>query len=76
LNVEQVRNWSDIVTSSDGSIVSALDYGGTIHISKNYGVTWSSVSTAKNWFCLALSSDGSRMTSCVYHDYIYLQQYF
>ena len=76
LNVEQVRYWSDIVTSSDGSIVSALDYGGTIHISKNYGVTWSSVSTAKNWFCLALSSDGSRMTSCVYHDYIYLQQYF
>jgi len=55
----------DIAVSSNGKYLTAIVYGGFIHISSNYGITWTQVATSLNWLGIAMSNDGKIQTAIV-----------
>jgi hypothetical protein len=65
------RNWYGVASNSDGRVISAIDYGGFIYTSTNYGVSWSANNLSRNWSCIACSSDGSKIVAGIYGGQIY-----
>jgi hypothetical protein len=65
-----LTNWPEIVSSSDGSKLVAInnaneDGGGGIWISTNSGTNWIQTSAPTNsaWSCIACSSDGTKLAA-------------
>ena len=61
------RNWLDVDISSDGSTIVAIDSGGKVYKSINYGSTWSIIGDSdlnadKLWRNVTISGDGRYMT--------------
>jgi photosystem II stability/assembly factor-like uncharacterized protein len=59
--------WESIASSSDGSKLAAVNYGGGIYTSANGGSTWilTSAPNNLNWKSIASSSDGSKLAAGV-----------
>ena len=58
--------WSAIAMSSDGSLQTAVIYGGGIYTSSDYGVNWIlSDSTIRNYSGVAMSADGQLIIATV-----------
>jgi photosystem II stability/assembly factor-like uncharacterized protein len=66
--------WNSIASSSDGTQLAAVVYGGKIWTSTNSGLTWSNNnnSTNQNWNSIASSSNGTQLAAVVYPGYIYI----
>jgi hypothetical protein len=73
-----VANWRGIDSSSDGKMIVAGRFGGTMHISNDYGVTWAAVTGAGsgNWYAIDVIGDGKDIFAASYggnlqisHDY-------
>jgi photosystem II stability/assembly factor-like uncharacterized protein len=70
------RNWLDVDISSDGSTIVAIDSGGKVYKSINYGSTWSIIgdsdlNTDKLWRNVTISGDGRYMTLLQDNGFIY-----
>ena len=69
--------WLSIASSSDGSMLAAVDNGsnpgGYIWTSSNYGVDWTQqiASGSRKWISIASSSDGTKLAAVVNGGYIY-----
>lgn len=61
------RNWRSIAMSSDGSYQTAIEEGGEIYVSTNYGVTWHYVDNPllidKQWESVSVSATGQYQTA-------------
>jgi len=59
------RNWQSITSSSDGTKLAAVEYGGDIWTSTNSGATWTDRSAAgsRNWQSITSSSDGTKLAA-------------
>ena len=71
--------WLSVASSSDGSHLAAVVYGGGIYTSTNFGVTWTwqtSAPTGAAWCSVASSSDGSHLAAMVYPGGIYTSTNF
>ena len=79
------RNWINIVSSSNGSILLASTYTATYPItdtgklykSIDYGVTWTELTAAgtRKWrYGIAISGDGSKMIAADYSGYLYISR--
>jgi len=66
------RKFYAISGSSDGSVLFAAAYSGTVWRSDDYGETWSQMSGNKKWFALASSSDGTRVAAVPYAKNMYI----
>lgn len=58
--------------SSDGSYQTAIHYGGQIHTSSDYGVSWTARDSSRNWYDVELSPTGQYQTVVVYNGLIYI----
>ena len=65
------RGWIAVTSSSDGSKLAAVVYGGRIYSSVNSGLTWTSHASNQNWSSIASSSDGTRLVAVVNGGQIY-----
>ena len=70
------RNWLDVDISSDGSTIVAIDSGGKVYKSINYGSTWSIIGDSdlnadKLWRNVTISGDGRYMTLLQDNGFIY-----
>ena len=67
------RSWRGVASSSDGTKLVAIVYGGYIYTSTDSGVTWTARTSAgsRHWRWLASSSDGTKLVATVYGGYIY-----
>jgi len=70
------RNWLDVDISSDGSTIVAIDNGGKVYKSINYGSTWSIIGDSdlnadKLWRNVTISGDGRYMTLLQDNGFIY-----
>ncbi len=65
------KGWQSVASSSSGSHLAAVAFGGDIFTSANSGATWTDVSTGnsaitnQNWLSVASSSDGSHLVAVV-----------
>jgi hypothetical protein len=67
------RGWTDVAISSNGTIITALDYGGFIYVSTNGGVNWTARGTLQlAWQAVAMSSNGVIQTAVDYFGRIYV----
>jgi photosystem II stability/assembly factor-like uncharacterized protein len=66
-NSAGARPWVSIASSSDGSHLAAVVYGGDIWTSADGGATWTNRSSAgaRPWVSIASSSDGSHLAAVV-----------
>jgi hypothetical protein len=52
-------DWQAVATNSDGSVITAAMYDGSIYVSLDSGNTWiETFSTSSRWFDIAMSSSG------------------
>ncbi len=68
---DSTREWRRVASSSDGSKLVAVVYGGQIYTSTDYGVTWTARESARNWYGVASSSDGTKLVAVVNGGQIY-----
>ena len=63
-----------ITSSSDGSKLAAVVYGGSIYTSTNGGMSWTltSAPSSLSWQCITSSSDGSKLAAVVLGGGIYI----
>jgi len=64
-------NWQSVASSSDGSKLVGVVYGGQVYTSTDFGVTWTARASAQNWFTVASSSDGSKLVAAAAVGQIY-----
>jgi photosystem II stability/assembly factor-like uncharacterized protein len=60
------RNWSGVSISSTGQYQSAVDSGGLLYISNDYGNNWTNIYddvNYKNWTSIAVSANGKYQTA-------------
>jgi hypothetical protein len=59
--------WTSITSSSDGTKLAAVVYGGYIYTSTDSGVTWiaRSVAGQRNWMSITSSADGTKLAAVV-----------
>ena len=71
--VASSSGWPSITSSSDGTKLAAVHYGGYIYTSTDSGVSWTATSTdaTRNWYSITSSSDGTKLAAVVYNGYIY-----
>ncbi len=72
---ESARNWSAIASSSDGTKLAAVVFGGQIYTSTDSGVTWTARESARKWRAIASSSDGTKLAAVVSGGQIYTGVY-
>jgi hypothetical protein len=67
------RVWRGITSSSDGTKLAAVVYGGNIYTSTDSGATWTAQTNAgsRNWRSITSSSDGTKLAAAVFGGYIY-----
>ena len=67
------HNWHSITSSSDGTKLAAVVYGGYIYTSTDSGVNWTAqtASGSRDWNAITSSSDGTKLTAAVNPGYIY-----
>ncbi len=70
------RNWIDVDISSEGATIVAIDNGGKVYRSTNYGSTWAIVgdddlNVDKLWRNVSISGDGRYMTLLQDNGFIY-----
>jgi photosystem II stability/assembly factor-like uncharacterized protein len=70
------RNWLDIAVTSDGQYMLAIESGGKIYISSNYGSNWnivtdSTVNIDASWRNVAISATGRHMSILRDNGFIY-----
>lgn len=68
-----VKPWKDITSSSNGSIIVALEnMNGYIYISNDYGASWiEKTNLVRNWSFVDSSADGSKIVAAANGSYIY-----
>jgi len=70
------RNWDSVAMSSDGHYQTAIESGGDIYTSSNYGITWAFVNNDtvidKQWESISLSATGQYQTALEQYGYVYL----
>ena len=66
-------NWQSVASSSDGTKLVAVVYGGYIYTSADSGSTWTQRTSdaTRNWQSVASSSDGTKLVAVVFNGYIY-----
>jgi photosystem II stability/assembly factor-like uncharacterized protein len=65
--------WRSIAMSSNGKYQSAVvGASGQIHISSDYGVTWTAKAPTLNWSAITMSSDGKIQTAVLSSGLIYI----
>ncbi len=57
------RNWSAVASSADGSRLAAVEYGGAIYTSSNFGTTWTPRGLTRNWQGITSSADGMKLAA-------------
>lgn len=71
----QDRNWQGVSMSSDGKYQTAIDSGGDVYRSNNYGLNWEMVThnimMDKEWISVSLSATGQYQTILESHGSIY-----
>jgi photosystem II stability/assembly factor-like uncharacterized protein len=66
------KNWQSIASSSDGTKLVAVVYGGDVYTSTDSGATWVNRSLGnKNWWAVTSSSDGTKLVGVVNPGQIY-----
>jgi hypothetical protein len=65
------RNWENITSSSDGTKMAAVIFGGQIYTSSDSGVTWTARDSNRNWNGITSSSDGTNLAAVVFGGQIY-----
>jgi len=69
------RNWEGIAMSSDGKYQTAIENGGDVHISNDFGNSWIFVEDNalhdKNWQSVTVSATGQYQTVCEQNGNIY-----
>ncbi len=72
---ESNRFWHSIASSSDGTRLAAVDFGGQIggqiYTSTDSGVTWTARESNRNWSSIASSSDGTKLVAAASGGQIY-----
>jgi cysteine-rich repeat protein len=68
---ESNRNWWSITSSSDGTKLAAVVYGGQIYTSTDSGITWTARESNRNWWSITSSSDGTKLVAVVNGGQIY-----
>ena len=60
-------HWRSIASSSDGSKLAAVVYGGSLYTSSDSGATWTEQTAAgsRDWSSIASSSDGTKLAAVV-----------
>ena len=69
--VATYRNWISITSSSDGTKLAAVVYGGWIYTSTDSGVNWTERSALGYWLSITSSSDGTKLAAGANGGYIY-----
>ncbi len=63
---------ASVASSSDGSEFIAVELGGLIHVSTNYGMAWAISNTNwENWSAVASSADGTKLVATTYPGIFY-----
>ena len=67
------RTWGSITSSSDGTKLAAVDFGGDIYTSADSGGTWTDRTAAgtRRWIFITSSSDGTKLAAVVVGGDIY-----
>jgi hypothetical protein len=68
------RKWFSIATNIDGSKVAAVDRGGDVYTSTDFGSTWTQRQlggAVHNWESIASSSDGTKLVAVASDGYIF-----
>jgi photosystem II stability/assembly factor-like uncharacterized protein len=66
------RNWSSVVSSSNGVKLAACAINNNIYTSTNSGTSWTPTTLdSKAWSCIASSSDGTKLVAGVKNGYLY-----
>ena len=60
------RVWRSISSSSDGTKLAAVVYGGYIYTSSDSGVTWTQRAFSLPWRSITSSSDGTKLAAAAY----------
>ena len=68
---ESNRDWLSVASSADGNKLVAVEYGGQIYTSTDFGVSWTARESNRNWYSVASSADGSKLVAVVYQGQIY-----
>ena len=68
-------SWRSITSSSDGTKLAAVAYGGYIYTSTDSGATWTerrpTTGVTRNWYSITSSSDGTKLAAVASGGYIY-----
>ncbi len=65
------QNWGSVASSTDGTHLVAVVYGGQIYTSTDSGLTWTAQATNQYWLSVASSADGTHLVAAVYGGQIY-----
>ena len=70
------HGWSSVTSSSDGTLLAAVVFGGDIYTSSNSGATWTNETTGTalsglGWQTITSSSDGTHLAAVVFGGDIY-----
>ena len=68
---ESSRGWRNVASSSDGSKLVAVVWGGQIYSSTDSGETWTARESGRYWKAVASSSDGNKLVAVVTEGQIY-----
>jgi len=67
-----MKNWQSIASSSDGTKLVAVVYGGDVYTSTDSGASWvNRLVGNKNWWAVTSSSDGTKLVAVVNPGQIY-----
>jgi photosystem II stability/assembly factor-like uncharacterized protein len=70
------RNWQSLTMSSDGKYQFAIENGGDVYMSSDYGITWSVIEDplimSKQWVSISCSASGQYITSLENNGNIYI----
>jgi len=77
----QVADCQALSSSSDGSKLAAVVYGGRVYTSVDFGANWTLINTSpvnvnKNWKSITSSTDGSRLAAVVTNGQVYTSSNF
>lgn len=70
-DIEKLINKIYLIGGNIGFYQVAVDHGGYIYISSDYGVTWTQRASSKDWRGISISADGKYQTAIIASDYIY-----
>jgi hypothetical protein len=74
------KQWESVSVSATGQYQTAIEKGGNIHTSIDYGRTWDAVPdptvSNKQWIWVSVSSDGIYQSAVDYGGHIYMSQVF